>query len=155
MALGIVAIASIQGCGNPYHKPDSRTYTVRSGDTVYSIAWRHGVDYRDVARLNRLPADYRIYPGQVLRLPPPSGRPPPPPPAAKTNAPTGKPPAPPAAEDVAVWLWPTEGEIAAVRHAPTDSQGLTITGKEGQVVRASAAGKVVYTGSGLRGFGNL
>jgi lipoprotein NlpD len=155
MALGIVAIASIQGCGNPYHKPDSRTYTVRSGDTVYSIAWRHGVDYRDVARLNRLPADYRIYPGQVLRLPPPSGKPQPPPPAAKTNTPTGKPPAPPAAEDVAVWVWPTDGEIAAVRYAPTDSQGLTITGREGQVVRASAAGKVVYTGSGLRGFGNL
>jgi lipoprotein NlpD len=155
MALAIVAMAISGGCSNPYRKPDSRTYTVRSGDTVYSIAWRHGVDYRDVARLNKLPADYRIYPGQVLRLPPPSGKPQPAPPAARTTAPTGKPPAPSAAEDVTVWVWPTDGEIAAVRYAPTDSQGLTIKGQAGQLVRAAAAGKVVYTGSGLRGFGNL
>ena len=154
--VSVAIVVAVAGCGTPYRKADSRTYTVRSGDTVYSIAWRHGVDYRDLARWNKLPADYRIYPGQVLKLPRPASAPPPAPPAAaKTGTPATKPPAPPAAADVAVWLWPTEGQIAAVRHAPTESQGLTISGHEGQIVRATAAGKVVYTGSGLRGFGNL
>ena len=155
-AVSVAVVVAIAGCGTPYRKPDSRTYTVRSGDTVYSIAWRHGVDYRDLARWNKLPGDYRIYPGQELELRGAAG---PQRPAlsaaAKTGTPARKPPAPPAADDVSVWLWPTEGEIAAVRHAPTDSQGLTISGHEGQVVRATAAGRVVYTGSGLRGFGNL
>ncbi len=155
-AVSATVVVLVAGCGTPYRKPDSHTYTVRSGDTVYSIAWRHGVDYRDLARWNKLPGDYRIYPGQVLKLRGPAGTPrPAQSAAAKTGAPASKPPAPPAAEDVAVWLWPTDGEIAAVRHAPTESQGLTISGHEGQAVRATAAGKVVYTGSGLRGFGNL
>jgi lipoprotein NlpD len=156
-AVGVAVALAVAGCGTPYQKSDSHTYTVRSGDTVYSIAWRHGVDYRDLARWNKLPSDYRIYPGQVLKLRGPAGTPQQPAPSAapKAGTPASKPPAPPAADDVAVWLWPTEGESAAVRHAPTDSQGLTISGHEGQIVRATAAGRVVYTGSGLRGFGNL
>ena len=44
------------------------TYVVRRGDTLYGIAFRHGLDYRDVAALNRIPAPYTIYPGQRLRL---------------------------------------------------------------------------------------
>ncbi|HZF25485.1 MAG TPA: peptidoglycan DD-metalloendopeptidase family protein [Steroidobacteraceae bacterium] len=146
---------ALAGCGKPYQKPGSHTYTVRAGDTLYSIAWRNGVDYRDLARWNKLPGDYRIYPGQVLRLTGPGGASPPAAHAPRATAPTGKPPAPPAQDDVAVWVWPTEGQIAAVSHTATDSQGLTISGQEGQLVRATAAGRVVYTGSGLRGFGNL
>ncbi|HKE43386.1 MAG TPA: peptidoglycan DD-metalloendopeptidase family protein [Steroidobacteraceae bacterium] len=151
-------LLSVAGCGKPYQKPGSHhTYTVRAGDTLYSIAWRHGVDYRDLARWNNLPGDYRIYPGQVLRLTGPAGKAgtATPQPQSRPATAAGKPPAPPPPDDVAVWLWPTEGPIAAVAHAPTDSQGLTISGQEGQTVRATAAGRVVYTGSGLRGFGNL
>ena len=44
------------------------TYVVRRGDTLYGIAFRHGLDYRDVAALNRIPAPYTIYPGQRLSL---------------------------------------------------------------------------------------
>ena len=43
-------------------------YTVRKGDTLYSIAWRYGLDFRRVARLNKISREYRIYPGQRLRL---------------------------------------------------------------------------------------
>jgi lipoprotein NlpD len=43
-------------------------YVVRGGDTLYGIAFRHGLDYREVARWNRIPAPYTIYPGQRLRL---------------------------------------------------------------------------------------
>ena len=44
------------------------TYVVARGDTLYGIAFRHGVDYRDVAALNRIGPPYTIYPGQRLTL---------------------------------------------------------------------------------------
>ncbi len=44
------------------------TYTVEAGDTLYGIAWRHDMDYRDLARLNRIEPPYRIQPGQQLSL---------------------------------------------------------------------------------------
>ena len=43
-------------------------YTVAPGDTLYSIAFAHGVDARQLAALNGIPAPYTIRPGQVLKL---------------------------------------------------------------------------------------
>lgn len=51
------------------------------------------------------------------------------------------------------WLWPTDGKIAGRYNAT--SKGLDITGKSGQTIVAAADGKVVYSGSGLRGYGKL
>ncbi len=48
--------------------PRDGGYVVRAGDTLYGIAFRHGLDYREVAGWNRIPAPYTIYPGQRLRL---------------------------------------------------------------------------------------
>jgi lipoprotein NlpD len=134
------------------------TYTVRPGDTLYAIAWRHNLDYHVLARWNNLPADYRIEVGQVLYLRPRGVQSMLPPAAA------GKPAKPvtrarpvpvrPVAA-VAQWVWPAEGRANIVRHTATDSQGLLISGAEGAPVRAAAPGTVVYTGSGLLGFGNL
>lgn len=44
------------------------SYLVQSGDTLYSIAFRHGLDYRELARWNGIDAPYTIRPGQSLRL---------------------------------------------------------------------------------------
>jgi lipoprotein NlpD len=49
-------------------------HVVQSGDTLYGIAWRYGVDYRAVARLNRIEPPYRIHVGQRLMLVDPGGR---------------------------------------------------------------------------------
>ena len=70
----------------------SGTYRVQRGDTLYSIAFRNGVDFRDLADWNSIPPPYTIYPGRELRL---SGRSngqartvaPPPPSAAPRPAP--------------------------------------------------------------------
>ena len=45
-----------------------QSYVVRPNDTLYSIAWRHNLDFRDLARWNHIGADYRISVGQVLVL---------------------------------------------------------------------------------------
>jgi lipoprotein NlpD len=47
-------------------------YSVRSGDTLYAIAFSYGLDHRQVARWNGISAPYIIYPGQDLRLSPPA-----------------------------------------------------------------------------------
>ncbi|MCX7960237.1 MAG: peptidoglycan DD-metalloendopeptidase family protein [Burkholderiales bacterium] len=51
------------------------TYVVKRGDTLYSIALEHGLDYRDLARWNALEDPARIRVGQVLRVAPPEERP--------------------------------------------------------------------------------
>ncbi|CAN5881723.1 peptidoglycan DD-metalloendopeptidase family protein [soil metagenome] len=60
-----------------------------------------------------------------------------------------------AAESDAVdWIWPTEGRVVA-GFDDAKNKGLDITGKLGQDVLAAGAGKVMYEGSGIRGYGNL
>jgi lipoprotein NlpD len=52
------------------------THKVTAGDTLYSIAFKNGLDYREIARVNRIESPYRIYVGQELKLgeePPPAG----------------------------------------------------------------------------------
>src|SRR5690606_13514369 len=52
---------------------DKKVHRVRRGDTLYSIAFRNDLDYRELARSNRIDAPFTIYPGQEIRL---DGRPP-------------------------------------------------------------------------------
>jgi len=49
-------------------QPQYGTYTVKSGDTLYSIAFRSGMDYRKVAAANNIADPYTIYPGQVIQV---------------------------------------------------------------------------------------
>ena len=133
-------------------------YVVRPEDTLYSIAWRHNVDYRDLARWNHIGADFRISVGQFLVLGP-SGAPAP---TAERPAtqPTVRPPrssalTPPATigpNMLAKWVWPTDRTGAPLS---TSGGGILLTGVLGQDVRAASGGRVVYMGSGLRGYGNL
>lgn len=80
----------------------------------------------------------------------------PPAPAASGAAPANVAPAVPAKDndDDVQWSWPAAGPVAT----PFDesrNKGLAITGKAGDPVYAAADGRVVYAGSGLRGYGNL
>ncbi|MCL7940203.1 peptidoglycan DD-metalloendopeptidase family protein [Halomonas sp. ATCH28] len=77
LALALAGCAAQQGDSGPVQVRDlsaSRAgetpaeYTVEAGDTLYGIAWRHDMDYRDLARLNRIGPPYRIEPGQRLVL---------------------------------------------------------------------------------------
>ena len=75
------------------------------------------------------------------------------------GAPAAAPPAAPAptaseGEDGVVWSWPAAGPVATP-FEDSKTKGLAITGKAGDPVLAAADGRVVYAGSGLRGYGNL
>lgn len=56
-------------------------------------------------------------------------------------------------EDNVSWTWPAEGKI--VSSFDDGKKGIDIAGKSGQSVVAAGAGKVMYAGSGIRGYGNL
>ncbi|OYT99725.1 MAG: peptidase [Burkholderiales bacterium PBB1] len=79
---------------------------------------------------------------------------------AASAAPAVVAPAAPAApavtqgDDAMAWMWPASGPVTTV-FDEVKSKGLAIAGKAGDPVMAAADGRVVYAGSGLRGYGNL
>ncbi len=136
-------------------------HTVRQGDTLYQIAWAHGVDFRDLAAWNGISAPYVIYPGQRLSLRgqarassgvSASNRT-----ASSSQARVGSSSArvEPLTGPIA-WQWPVEGRL--VRRYDPDAlgkRGIGIAAEPGATIKAAASGDVVYSGSGLRGYGNL
>jgi lipoprotein NlpD len=205
------------------HRPEG--YTVKRGDTLYSIALDNGLDYRELAAWNNItdPADIKA--GLVLRMRSPgpavagqpqtgtqvqgvqvqpatapgsvearslggdpraavdprAGTEPPraagdlktgpkamklpyseenlamllrqSPPAA---TPETEPPQPNAedGQDTVAWMWPASGRVLAGFSEATN-KGVDLFGKIGDPVFASASGRVVYSGIGLRGYGKL
>lgn len=158
--------------------PAPGVYYVRGGDTLYSISWRYGLDFRSVARTNGVASPYTIFPGQKLYL---KSKPP-----AKVKASTSKysqsktssskstaykpPPSTPIQKPVAVskpkaetaspgakvskWRWPTKGKVTR-GYSSTVHKGIDISGKRGDSIYAVAAGRVVYAGTGIVGYGEL
>jgi lipoprotein NlpD len=191
-------------------EPESPFRTVVRGDTLYSIAWESGRDYRELATWNRIPSPYLIKPGQQLRVIPPdkaseakqktpasgsdtksrvsstasqttsttgktvSGKsdkktetgstPRSPTGVAATSPPTSKPAIGAKKNESRSslasragkldWSWPADGALIN-RYSEGDTKGLDIAGTRGSAVRAAAGGRVVYQGSGLRGYGQL
>ena len=176
---------------------------VQKGDTLYSIAFNHGLAYHEIAELNNIQNPAMIHIGQEIRLFPAS--------AAAASAPEIKPvlqsrPQEPPIKDGPLahklpysaqavaqikkmqeepdyvgkaeakaeikpdesisasadddeaeirWSMPTNGKLVGNFSESANRKGIDIAGKHGQAVMASAAGKVVYSGSGLRGYGKL
>lgn len=201
----LITFFSMNSCGTHHaaqvsdrDPPPSRriaVHHVARGDTLFSIAWRYGRDYRDLAHYNRIAPPYTIYPGQTIRLAAPPGTT-----TAATHAPTkpsitttttpkttttrsrplpSTPPRvlppvnttsrsetkatslPPRTHQPLVlgtpkWQWPVQGRVIATFQGSTGlNKGIDIAGNMGQPVLAAAAGQVVYSGTGLRGYGKL
>lgn len=187
-------------------------YTVRKGDTLFSIALDQGLDYRELAEWNGITDPGVISTGQMLRLRAPTtaatiaplrtspaveGRPitgmqeakpsePGAPSQMKTepqavrvpytddayaqlshakiaSAPVGRPAparpsqrrAPEGESDEIAWTWPANGKVISTFNDAAKLKGISIAGKLGQPVTASAAGRVIFSGTGIRGFGKL
>ncbi|MEO6365484.1 MAG: peptidoglycan DD-metalloendopeptidase family protein [Luteimonas sp.] len=140
------------------------TVAVQRGDTLYRIAVNNRISPLDLAIWNGIAPPYTIYPGQRLRLYPSSGsmrepvvRSPSRRPSTST-APRPTPPpvvSAPVASPVA-WRWPAEGQlIGRYVSGEATKQGIDIVGNSGQAVRAAGDGVIVYSGSGLVGYGEL
>ncbi|MCW9058087.1 MAG: peptidoglycan DD-metalloendopeptidase family protein [Gammaproteobacteria bacterium] len=179
LLLGI-SLTWLNGCSNvarppisdrsagPAWTPDS--HRVRAGETLYSIAFQYGMRHETLAQWNGLRSPYTIKVGQTLRLKPsakPTG-------AAsrsssstsassdsvkQTPAPTTTRPSvtPPLQKTSPItWQWPAQGPILRTYQGNSHGKkGIEIGGARGQAVRAAAAGRVVYAGSGLVGYGRL
>lgn len=145
---------------------------VKKGETLFSIAWRYGLDFRTLASTNSISAPYTIYPGQKIDV-----RNVPRPKTAQASRSVEKPSKPPVPNTVksqpevknshntpltvastsnGKWIWPVNGRlISRFSTKKPVNKGIDIDGALGESVLAAAAGTVVYAGRGLRGYGNL
>ncbi|MEJ2509641.1 MAG: peptidoglycan DD-metalloendopeptidase family protein [Gammaproteobacteria bacterium] len=197
MALGVLVIS---GCGHYGNFPAGDRgaavapayHVVSRGETLYSIAWQYGLDYRIVAKWNGIGPPYPIYPGQRIYFEPASAR------LAReasaagcadtsashrahdraTRAPARHPSISDSAGNASAsssssrprhtrsrqtsgdqrlgWQWPTQGRLISTFSArDAGKRGVDIEGKLGQPIYAAAPGTVVYSGSGLLGYGKL
>lgn len=159
----ILLVMFICACGTSVLRWSQDTYIVRQGDTLYGIAFAHGLDHRKLARWNKLQLNQPIYPGDKLMLTAPSGiesksiRETKPKPSVKNgNSRKPKPKSPPKTHPAPVWRWPTKGVLVAkFGDQNAAGKGLDIRGREGIPIVAAAPGKVMYAGSGLIGYGKL
>ncbi|HJO35030.1 MAG: peptidoglycan DD-metalloendopeptidase family protein [Pseudomonadota bacterium] len=162
--LALCCASLLVACGGNAVRWQDRVHRVQPGETLLLIADRYDLSPAQLARWNGLANPNRIYVGQVLRLsPPPKGTRPAPvggtPPVA--GRPAGD--VPPAVSErptqrrvdggPSAWFWPTDGRL--VGNFATGRKGIDIVGEEAQPVRAAAGGRVMYSGSGLSGFGRL
>lgn len=141
---------------------------VSRGETLYSIAWRYGINYANLAKRNGIGAPFTIYPGQKILLKGGGSQKSQPvrtkktaPPALVTRSKTttkktqNKKVVLPSSKSWS-WQWPARGKILARYSAKSAlNKGVDIAGTLGEPVVAAAPGVVVYAGNGLRGYGNL
>lgn len=169
-AVPLCALLALAGCAST--ADGDGYYTVRRGDTLYSIGRDFDQSPANLSAWNKLrnPNDLEV--GQRILVRPPAGV------VARTGAgQTSRPaasaparraaPAKPAArpapreeEDASSaadakldWTWPTAGKSAP--SGDSYKKGIDIAGSEGQTVVAAAAGRVTYAGHGIRGYGNM
>lgn len=192
-ALLLITIVTLSGCNTPAIYQDDRynppvywgRHVVKSGETLFSIAWRYGRDYRELGDANNIDPPYDLRPGQVLRLdvrgnipvesgtaassgsssgtapsprssPPPKSSPQPAPRVTrKADSSESLPRQTQMVSDIE-WRWPHVGTVLAeFSTAGKVNKGIDIAGKSGDPVKAAASGNIVYAGSGLLGYGNL
>ncbi len=146
----------------------NKLYQVKPGDTLYSIGFRSGLGYQKLAKWNNISPPYKLLIGQKIKLfqakklakkasrrPEKVGK------LTKVRTSSQK----KIIKKVTIsynnqkllklyWQWPIKGKILK-NFSQTGRKGLDISGFKGQKIKSAASGKVVYSGDGLKGYGNL
>lgn len=151
-------VAVLAACSSTKSGSDGQ-YRVQRGDTLTKIARQHGQTVAELMRVNNISNPNRIRVGQMLRVK--GGK------AASGGAvaaggagsTTALPAAQASTASVAAprsinLVWPATGASRRGVSA-SHSQGVYISGSAGSPVKAAAAGKVIYSGNSLRGYGNM
>jgi lipoprotein NlpD len=154
-----------------------RIHRVANGETLFSIAWRYGIDHKILAEFNSIRPPYTIFPAQQIQL--------------DIRSVNGKVIAYKAIQNTGgagqkntagqsinrsdnrankstslisndafqgspKWQWPASGKLLAPYQGESGlNKGIDLSGKLGEPVFAAASGRVVYAGSGLSGYGKL
>ncbi len=153
-------------------------YLVVDGDTLYSIAFRLGLDFRELAKYNQIISPYTIFVGQRLitsgglRVVTKSNKEKKLPALQKKNKELAHSSKTLSSKNISGrneavggnnrklsttvkrWLWPSSGFVER-RYSAQKHKGIDIVGQRGDDVRATANGYVVYAGIGLKGYGKL
>ncbi len=155
---------------NKYKGATPANYRIKKGDTLYSIAWRYGLDYKRIASINKIRSPYRIYEGQKIRLT--SGR------SSQAKAYSTKnrkttakkvsrtpykkkrtkstvKSSSYAGSSRLHWIWPVKGRVIQYYKPGSGKKGIDISAAKGSLIKAAEAGKVVYSGHGLLGYGEM
>ena len=181
MAGGLLAGCALQEVGAPiYNRTGSTgvgtsgmvsvtgdTYTVQPGDTLYSIATRNGCNPTELAQANGITDPTLLSPGTVLRVPPPVSTEV----TIGTDVTTAT---TPSTTDTVTLTgntttvtttqkmlgntqlsWPVARGQILRQFTDENSKGIEIAGNLGDDVRAAAAGRVLYTGENVSGYGKL
>lgn len=144
----------------------TRSYVVKKGDTLFSIAWQTRHDFKKLAKINGIRSPYTIYPGQKISF-------------LSKGTVAKKSYSRPKTKPVVTkksqlknhkkqrveknlkkilkvrWQWPLRGSLERKFSSKEGRDGIDITARKSVIVKAAADGKVVYSGSGLIGYGNL
>jgi lipoprotein NlpD len=120
---------------NTYH-------IVRPGETLFLVAARYKIDPQKLAVSNGIYAPYHLKTGQKLVLQPQKEM-------KKGDITKG------ALTTKISWRWPARGRIVRHFNESGKGKGLDIAGKIGNSINAASGGVVVYSGNGLKGYGNL
>ena len=149
--------------------PSVATYVVKPGDTLNKISRATGVSESTIARINKITNPNLLIVGQTLRLS--DSQTPPPVTRANSLAPQPSQPSQPSqpihapastepssasrASDAGLinWGWPAKGKI--IQGFTPTTKGIDIAGSAGDPIEAAADGKVIFSGDGPRGLGNL
>ena len=136
-----------------------RTYLVKKGDTLYSIAWKQGLSYGILAEQNNISSPFIIYPGQRLKVSGFKNK------RTLVNNEKDKPlkKTPSVANNPTVqekieltksrWIWPLNARPSL--GYSKDNKGVDYELSEVKSLRAAGPGNVVYEGGGIGGFENL
>lgn len=136
--------------------PRNGVHVVSRGESLYEIAWRYGMDYRELAKINQISVPYTIYPNQKIYLKASKYSPP----KKSKVVPAPKPAVPQKPIKTSVqqgWDWPVDGKIVRgfSLKGKELNKGIDIAAPMGTPVKAASGGTVVYSGSALRGYGQL
>ncbi|HBA1502766.1 TPA: peptidoglycan DD-metalloendopeptidase family protein [Citrobacter koseri] len=154
----------LAGCSSNQSSDSGSVYTVKRGDTLYRISRTTGTSVKELARLNGISPPYTIEIGQKLKLGGGTKR------SGSSRATTAKSSTKTAAVRPSssvpqsswppvgqrCWRWPASGKvILPYSTAEGGNKGIDISAARGTPIYAAGAGKVVYVGNQLRGYGNL